>query len=1527
MSKSKALNMLSKFSALAFAILGLASVLIGIVKADNPVSKELTQVITGIDLLDASDTKQNVSSEGDFSLRTNLAYKLRVTFDLKQYNEHLNNGDYFTFDIPAPMAVYEGSQDLIDPTTKVTIGEAEVTSNGTDQGGKAKITLKNLDKYLEKTGGDKVKDVSGNFSVTFRFLKDQNKTRINFNSSSLKQEVTHIYSSKTIDGPKVGTENYAKIGGRAALENWNSPKLAEIGSVSKGDAWSTWRVRVNTEKQDLGQNIVLHDTIPNDDTSYTPAQYIPETLKVYKANITVGTSAVPDDAVLLTEGQDYTVSWNENYTSFDIIFKDGTTSYIVSYNTTTPNDGSKVGNRVALSLADGTKLAQNTSRPGALDMTAEATSLISGTIVASTAYQIKIHKTDAFTLAPVSGAVYTVTAADDASETTEVTTNEKGVALTKTYDQKWEGKTFKIKEKTAPAGYKLDEKEYTVKLGAAGSTIHLKDEPVPAVFNVTAKKVVEGRTDKLPKADEFTFNLFTAENLKDPVATAKSKADGTITFENLQVKGAGTYHYIIKEDTSTAVAGVAFDTEAKEVTVAATFQSGVLTATVTSAEPTFTNTYKATPAKETITAKKVLNGKDLEADKYEFELKEGDKVVATAKNAADGTVTFKEIEFNEAGDHTYTITEKAGSEAGVTYDTAKHEVKVNVKDNGQGQLEAAVTGNNPTFTNTYKAASTTVNITAKKVLNGKTLEAGKYEFELKEGDKVVGTATNAADGTVAFAGIEYKEAGDHTYTISEKAGNEAGVTYDTATHKVTVKVDDNGAGQLVATVTDNNPTFTNTYVASSTKVPFTAKKVLKGDKELVKGQFKFELKEGDKVVDTATNAADGTVTFKDIEYAAVENHTYTISEKAGSEGGVTYDTATHEVKVAVTDNGQGQLVAAVTGNNPTFTNTYKATPAKATITATKVLDGKALEADKYEFELKEGDKVVATAKNAADGTVTFEAIEYAVAGDHTYTISEKAGSEGGVTYDTATHKVTVAVVDNGAGELVATVTDNNPTFTNTYKAASATVNITAKKVLDGKALEADKYEFELKEGDEVVATAKNAADGTVTFKEIEYAAVENHTYTITEKAGSEGGVTYDTAKHEVNVAVTDNGQGQLVATVTGNNPTFTNTYKAAKTSATITATKVLDGKELEADKYEFELKEGDKVVATAKNAADGTVTFKEIEFNEAGDHTYTITEKAGSEAGVTYDTAKHEVKVNVKDNGQGQLEAAVTGNNPTFTNTYKAASTTVNITAKKVLNGKTLEAGKYEFELKEGDKVVGTATNAADGTVAFAGIEYKEAGDHTYTISEKAGNEAGVTYDTATHKVTVKVDDNGAGQLVATVTDNNPTFTNTYVASSTKVPFTAKKVLKGDKELVKGQFKFELKEGDKVVDTATNAADGTVTFTAIEYKEAGEHTYTITEVKGDDKNIKYDENSYEVTVKVTDNGAGQLVTTVTGNNPTITNTYTEPKKEEPKEDPKGEQPKGDLPNTGGADFTAFSTILGLVLAALAGLVYRAKKVD
>ena len=384
------------------------------------------------------------------------------------------------------------------------------------------------------------------------------------------------------------------------------------------------------------------------------------------------------------------------------------------------------------------------------------------------------------------------------------------------------------------------------------------------------------------------------------------------------------------------------------------------------------------------------------------------------------------------------------------------------------------------------------------------------------------------------------------------------------------------------------------------------------------------------------------------------------------------------------------------------------------------MNGKAIEAGQFEFELKENGAVLHTVSNDANGKIQFPELTFTQEETRTFTISEKAGDVAGVEYDPNAYEVTVVVKDNGQGQLVATATGaDNLTFTNVYKAKPAKATITATKVLNGKALEADKYEFELKEGNKVVATAKNAADGTVTFPVISYDAADNHTYTISEKAGSEKGVTYDESTHKVTVNVTDNGQGELVADVKDNNPTFTNTYKAAKTSATITAKKVLEGKALEADKYEFELKEGDKVVATAKNAADGTVTFPAISYDAAGPHTYTITEKAGSEAGVTYDTATHEVTVNVTDNGQGKLVATATNNNPTFTNTYKAATTTATITATKVLNGKALEAGKYEFELKEGDKVVATAKNAADGTVTFEDIKYAAAGNHTYTISEK----------------------------------------------------------------------------------------------------------------------------------------------------------------------------------------------------------------
>lgn len=721
----------------------------------------------------------------------------------------------------------------------------------------------------------------------------------------------------------------------------------------------------------------------------------------------------------------------------------------------------------------------------------------------------------------------------------------------------------------------------------------------------------------------------------------------------------------------------------------------------------------ARPSEVEFEVTKQLNGGTLKGDEFIFQLIDPDgKVVETAKNNKDGQVKFKAIKFSKAGTFKYQIKEVDEKEPGYVYDNKTINAEVTVTG-VYGEKIASVKYDNKVFVNSYSAKPTTATIEAIKVLKGRALEADKYEFELKEGDTVVGTAKNKADGSVVFPAIEYTAAGPHTYTITEKAGNEPGVTYDTASHTVTVDVADNGRGQLEATVPADKPVFTNTYAAKPGKTVIEAKKVLNG-KELEADKYEFELKENDKVVGTAKNTADGSISFPEIEYTKAGTYTYTMSEKAGNEPGVTYDKTSHKVTVEVVDNGQGQLEATVTSEKPVFVNDYVAKPGKKAIEAKKVLNGKALEADKYEFELKDSEgNLVDTAKNKADGSITFKEIEYKGPGLHTYLVSEKAGREENVTYDTNTHEVTVEVADNGQGQLVATITSEQPVFTNTYTKpapAADTITIEATKTLVGKELEAGKYEFELKEGDKVIGTATNAADGKVVFPSITYTEAGTHTYTVAEKAGNEENVTYDTTVHTVTVEVADNGQGKLVSTITGNKPAFVNKYTAptppptpnpqqpTPATATIQANKVLTGKELKDGQFEFELTYQGNVVDTAKNKADGSVTFKSQSFTSPGKYEYTITEKAGNEAGVTYDKTVHKVTVEVAYDTNGKLVATVTGNGPTFTNTYAAKTPPTSSEEKPKPSGDKHEDPKKEEPKKEVKKELpktGTAESSA----------------------------------------------------------------------------------------------------------------------------------------------------------------------------------------------------------------------------------------
>ena len=533
-------------------------------------------------------------------------------------------------------------------------------------------------------------------------------------------------------------------------------------------------------------------------------------------------------------------------------------------------------------------------------------------------------------------------------------------------------------------------------------------------------------------------------------------------------------------------------------------------------------------------------------------MKEKDAVVATAKNTASGEVVFN-VNYTEAGEHTYTITEKAGTEAGVTYSTESYTVKVNVVDNGQGQLVATVENAEAerVFTNTYKATSTSATIKAtKKITGNKELVADAYTFELKEKDVVVATAKNNASGKVVFK-VNYTEAGEHTYTITEVKGDEKGVTYSTESYTVEVNVVDNGQGQLVATVenADAERVFTNIYTAP---VPKATSATLEFTKELtgralVDGEFQFELYEGTKLVDTKTNQA-GKVTFKAINYDAEGVHTYTVKEVNAGATGITYDTEKTAVVTVTKDAATNALKA--TAEYPAgsvFTNSFKApapTATSATLEFTKELTGRALVDGECRFELYKDGQKIDTKTNQA-GKVTFKAINYDAEGVHTYTVKEVNAGATGITYDTEKTAVVTVTKDAATNALKATVEyPAGNVFKNSFKAPAVEATIEATKKLEGKELAADAYTFELKEKGAVVATAKNTAEGKVAFVR-SFEEAGTHTYTLVEKVGTEEGVEYDKTEHTVTVTVVADDQGLLTAKVSyadGKEVVFTNKY-------------------------------------------------------------------------------------------------------------------------------------------------------------------------------------------------------------------------------------------------------------------------------------------------------------------------------------------------------------------------------------------------
>ena len=570
----------------------------------------------------------------------------------------------------------------------------------------------------------------------------------------------------------------------------------------------------------------------------------------------------------------------------------------------------------------------------------------------------------------------------------------------------------------------------------------------------------------------------------------------------------------------------------------------------------------------------------------------------------------------------------------------------------------------------------------------------------------------------------------------------------------------------------------------------------------------------------------------------------------------------------------------------------------------------------FEFALKdENNKVVETAKNKADGTVNFKSLTFNKEGTHTYTITENKGTDANVNYSTQSITATVDVKKEN-DKLVASVTysggdgEQKNTITNTQnkpKVSNAKVTLNLKKTFEGGELKGDDFEFVAKDSnDKVVGTTKNKKDGSITFDNITVDKAGTFKYTITETKGTDKTITYSDKTITATVVVVEKDNALVVEQVTysdGENATdtFTNKKEAPKTESTkasLQVKKLLKEGEttipLTDDQFEFVLKEGDNTLETAKNKANGTVTFKELTYTEEGTHTYTITENQGTDTSINYSKQMITATVEVKKVND-KLVATVTYSGgdaekgDTFTNTKTPPTpvpptvkpTTAQFKAKKVLaiNGssdRTLKANEFTFLLKDQNgTLVDTKTNGENGDILFNPVTFNEAGTFTYTIVEQkpATPESAITYDESVHTVTVTVTKDETGQLNADVQydgkKDTPTFTNTYTPPTPPTPsekqITTSKILEG-RDLQGGEFSFNLfDENGTVLQTKQNAADGTVTFDAIAYTEAmiGTHKYTIKEVvPADQANIQYDEGQVDVTVTVTKDEASNAIQAV-----------------------------------------------------------------
>lgn len=916
-------------------------------------------------------------------------------------------------------------------------------------------------------------------------------------------------------------------------------------------------------------------------------------------------------------------------------------------------------------------------------------------------------------------------------------------------------------------------------------------------FTITAQN---GAPMPKRNGEEVSSTTVKSPNSKD--GDSVSFDFGQIEFTSDMVKDAPghkrTFTYVVTENLDNQpLPGIQYSENKAviEVTVRDNGQ-GKLVASATTQNGTFVNRYSSElnyTAAGGLNLAKTLTGRDMTEGQFAIKIApdneasagllgmsmEGREISMPAandgaqvtKSALTGDVVLTQRDAGKT--YSYKVVEQGTTPNGYTYDTAERTVTITVEsDPAHGTLKATtVVSGGPEGSKTYVyssdaagtqekavvpfnnsyAASGEVGITATKSLTGRNLTEGEFNFAVKYasgGDDLL-TASNKADGSIDFGKLSYttetlaklvadghaekgvkdgKPAWNISYLAYEKIDDlhrlPGGVSAQIQSISFTVTVTDNGNGTLTATAdTGNGLKFQNVYsTGGPVSVGLSGVKVLKSDVGLtpasIEGNFTFTVTSDDAAAPmpertTATNGANGNVDFGNIKFTLDDlnkalgtnsTHAADAADQSASDQGGAAGAGSDEQGIEADSDGaeQGQGAAVVTGGG---------TGAASVSTAANKVAG-AEDADQASAQSDEP-----AARNGVSRSHIF-----------TYKVTE-SGSADGVTNDAqSTKMVSFEVTDNGKGNLTVQRVGNDSaaafTFTNTYSVqptdSSVTDQVTVTKNLTGRDMKAGEFEFQLLEGTKVVATGTNGDSGKVTLSSIPYTKPGIYNYTLCEVGGGsqKAGVQYDSSTFAVTTTVKDNGDGTLsVAHKVSNDANavgFTNSYAPAATSVTLGASKVLDGKSLEADEFTFALTDegGEQVAAT--NDANGMVVFPAIGYTEPGTYQYTIAEVKGDKSDVTYDESEYAVTVTVEDNGEGSLVATVAyegGNAPVFTNTYNAPETPASpgdgpASVVEALVSGSAKTGDYLLV------IAGVAAAVAAAAAAVAAVSRRKKGKH-----------------------------------------------------------------------------------------------------------------------------------------------------------------------------------------------------------------------